>query len=135
MRTTVMIVDDEAPLLRAMQRLLGKSFEVVSAGSVSAALEAYGDSVGVVLTDFSMPDGDGLELTRALRARGFTGPIAVLSAVVESAELQQALASGELNALICKPWKSSELVDRVRLLCDRASPVNADPAGPVRPAA
>lgn len=135
MRTTVMIVDDEAPLLRAMQRLLGKSFDVVSAGSVSAALDSFGEGIAVVLTDFSMPDGDGLELTRSLRARGFTGPIAVLSAVVESDELQQALADGEVNELICKPWKSSDLVDRVRLLCDRTAPVSADPAGPVRPAA
>lgn len=138
MRATVLIVDDEAPLLRAMQRLLGKTFDVVPASCTQAALAAFADHeshVSAVLTDFSMPDGDGLQLTRALRARGFKGAIAILSAVVESDELKQALASGELDELISKPWKSSELVDRVRVLCDRASPVGVDPAGPSRPVA
>lgn len=134
-RPTVMIVDDEAPLLRAMQRVLGKTFDVVPASGVNAAVAAFSDQIVAVLTDFSMPDGDGLVLTRQLRAKGFKGPIAVLSAVVECEDLQLALKAGELNELLCKPWKSSELVDRVKQLCDRAAPVAADPAGKDRPAA
>ena len=134
-RATVMIVDDEAPLLRAMQRVLGKTFDVIAASGVASAVEAYSDSICAVLTDFSMPDGDGLALTRALRAKGFKGPIAVLSAVVECEELQVALKGREVDELISKPWKSAELVDRVRMLCDRAAPVDADPAGSQRPAA
>ncbi len=130
-----MIVDDEAPLLRAMQRVLGKTFEVIPASGVASAVEALSASVCAVLTDFSMPDGDGLALTRALRAKGFKGPIAVLSAVIECDDLQVALKAGEVHELISKPWKSAELVDRVRALCDRASPVTADPAGSERPAA
>lgn len=130
-----MIVDDEAPLLRAMSRLLGKTFEVQSAASAQAALSALSDLTQVVLTDFSMPDGDGLSLASALRARGYKGPIAVLSAVTESDELQAALASGQVDELISKPWKSEQLVERVRVLCDRAALVKADPVGAVRPAA
>lgn len=134
MRMTVMIVDDEAALLRAMQRLLGKSFDVVAAGTVKAALDGFGDHISAVLTDFSMPDGNGLQLTQGLRARGFTGPIAVLSAVAECDDLLRALATGEVNELISKPWKSSDLVDRVRSLCDKTAPVPLDPAGAERPA-
>lgn len=130
-----MIVDDEAPLLRAMQRVLGKTFEVIPASGVASAVEAYSDRICAVLTDFSMPDGDGLALARAVRAKGFKGPIAVLSAVVECDDLQVALKTGEVDELVSKPWKSSELVDRVRALCDRNAPVEADPAGSHRPAA
>jgi DNA-binding NtrC family response regulator len=134
-RATVMIVDDEAPLLRAMQRVLGKTFEVIPASGVTSAVEAFSPSVQVVLTDFSMPDGNGLAVARAVRAKGFKGPIAVLSAVVECDELQAALKAGEVSELISKPWKSSELVDQVRALCDRPVPVDTDPAGSRRPAA
>ncbi len=135
MRATVLIVDDEAPLLRAMTRLLGKTFEVQSASCARAALEAMNEHTRVVLTDFSMPDGDGLYLAKELREHGFTGPIAVLSAVVESDELQAALASGQVDELICKPWKSEQLVERVQVLCDRNPAVKADPVGVPRPAA
>lgn len=129
-----MIVDDEAPLLRAMQRLLGKTFNVLPAATTAAALEAFGEGVVTVLTDFSMPDGDGLQLARTLRARGFKGAIAVLSAVVETDELRAALAEGEINELISKPWTSTELIARVTALCDSASPVRADPVGLAAPA-
>lgn len=135
MRATVLIVDDEAPLLRAMTRLLGKTFEVQSASSAAAALAAVSELTQVVLTDFSMPDGDGLHLVRELRARGYKGPIAVLSAVTESDELQAALKSGQVDELITKPWKSDQLVERVRVLCDRSPLVKADPVGAPRPVA
>jgi DNA-binding response OmpR family regulator len=124
-----MIVDDEAPLLRAMQRLLGKTFDVVSASGTEAALAAFREGVRVVLTDFSMPDGNGLALARSLRERGFTGPVAVLSAVAEDDELRAALSRGDVDALICKPWGSAELIARVAALCDRDAGVPVSPAG------
>ncbi|MBL8952210.1 MAG: response regulator [Myxococcaceae bacterium] len=135
MRATVLIVDDEAPLLRAMSRLLGKTFEVQSASCAAEALGALTDATRVVLTDFSMPDGDGLTLARSLRERGFKGTIAVLSAVTESDELQAALKAGRVDELISKPWKSDQLVERVRVLCDRFPMVEEDPVGAVRPVA
>lgn len=124
-----MIVDDEAPLLRAMQRLLQKSFDVVTADCANSALSLYQGRVTAVLTDFSMPDGDGLHLARQLRARGYKGAIAVLSAVVESDELRNALSTGEVDELISKPWSSAMLLQRVTALCDKGPPVVADPAG------
>ena len=123
MRPTVLIVDDEAPLLRAMQRVLGKEFEVRTAPCVADALAAYGEHVVAVLTDFSMPDANGLSLAHQLRARGFKGPVAILSAVVETEELQQAISTGIVTELISKPWKSAELLERVRVLCMTGAPV------------
>jgi CheY-like chemotaxis protein len=121
MRCTVMIVDDEAPLLRSMQRPLEKHFQVVAASSVEAALAAFTTQVSVVLTDFSMPEADGLDLARGLRAKGFRGAIAVLSAVVETDELDAAVQSGLIDLLIPKPWRSAALVDQVKALCAKHS--------------
>jgi DNA-binding response OmpR family regulator len=135
MRATVMVVDDEAPLLRAMQRLLGKTFDVICADCARTAVSSYSSGLAAVLTDFSMPDGDGLQLARELRAKGYQGVIAILSAVVETDELKAALASGEVDELISKPWSSAQLVARVTALCHRRAPVGADPVGVQSPAA
>jgi CheY-like chemotaxis protein len=126
MRPTLLIVEDEAMLLKALKRLLGGRFEVRGAARMSEALAAFDTRVDVVLTDFCMPDGDGLSLVEALRAKGFRGPIAVLSALVESRELNAALASGSVNALILKPWGSAELLEQVQRLCAASTPRAAD---------
>ena len=122
-RATVLVVDDEAPLLRAMTRLLAKSFEVLTAPNGAAALAMFGEGVSLVLTDFSMPDVNGLQLAKQLRGRGFKGPIAMLSAVVEDGEVQAALAAGDVNELISKPWSSANLLSRVTALCLTAAPI------------
>ena len=127
MRSTILVVDDEAPLLRAMQRVLGKTFDVLSAATGAGALAALTDQVAVVLTDFNMPDTDGLSLAREMRLRGFKGQIAVLSAIVETDELQAAIAAGEVSGLISKPWKSSDLVLKVAELCHSLARGNAHP--------
>jgi two-component system OmpR family response regulator len=125
-RPTLLVVEDEAMLLKALKRLLGQTFEVRGATCVTDALAAFDGHVDAVLTDFCMPDGDGLSLVAALRAKGFRGPIAVLSALVESKELNAALASGAVNALVLKPWASADLLDGVRRLCAAGTPSSED---------
>lgn len=117
MLPTLLVVDDEAALLRAMQRLLRASFEVRGAACVSDALKLFDGTIDAVLTDFSMPDGDGLSLATRLRELGYRGPIAVLSALVSEPALQQAVAAGTVSELIDKPWRSADLVERIKRLC------------------
>lgn len=121
MAGSLLVVDDEGPLLRAMQRLFVKSYSVKIASGVMEALSRFTDDVQVVLTDFSMPDGNGLQLARELRSRGFKGIIVVLSAVVETDELQRALDRGEISALFSKPWKPPDLLAFVAGLFEKIS--------------
>jgi CheY-like chemotaxis protein len=117
MLPTILLVDDEAPLLRAMKRVFDKTFEVRTAAGVETALEVFTDPVAAVLTDFSMPDSDGLTLALRLRERGFRGPIVMLSAVLETRELQQALSTGVITRLVGKPWSSASLLALFKELC------------------
>ncbi len=133
MRPLILIVDDEGPLLRAMQRVLGKSFEVLAASHANEALAAYREGVRAVLTDYSMPDIDGLGLAKALRERGYRGPIAMLSAVTENEDVQRAVSSGAITELISKPWKSSELVARILALARTDAPIQSVPTGQTTP--
>ena len=74
MRTArVLVVDDDAMPLFGVRDLLERDFEVVEAENGRVALSRFGEqTVDVVVTDVIMPEMDGVELTRAIRARGRT---------------------------------------------------------------
>ena len=63
-RHRVLIVDDEAEVLRVLKRVLGKEMEVVCAGNAEAALALLGQSrdFDVVISDYEMVDRDGIWL-------------------------------------------------------------------------
>jgi len=69
----ILIVDDEERVLFVLENALtrlGEGFEVMTAGSGSEALRKMEDvNCDLVITDLIMPDMDGLELTRRIRAR------------------------------------------------------------------
>ena len=116
-RLTVLVVEDELALLNAVKRVLATSFTVLAASSGPEALEVTaGKPLALILTDYSMPGQDGLSLVRALRQQGHTAPAALLTAVVDSDEVVAAQRSGEIVAVIGKPWSPRSLLgDVVRL--------------------
>src|SRR5918911_681247 len=85
--TALLVVDDEAQFLRALQiNLSAHGFDVVTAATGAEALEA-------VVLDLGLPDMDGMDVIRGLR--GWTGvPIIVLSARHGSTDKVEALDCG-----------------------------------------
>src|SRR6185436_1232933 len=78
--TTLLIVDDEPTILRALEMALEmEGFTVRSANSAPEAIERL-DGVDLVLTDMSMPDIDGLELLREIKKRRPELPVAIMTA-------------------------------------------------------
>lgn len=86
----IAVVDDNVPLARATARLLealGFSARVFPAGqALLDALDAEPHAVDLILTDQSMPDLTGVELARALRARGVTAPIVIITGLITSVD-------------------------------------------------
>lgn len=109
----VLVIDDEVLLLRATVRVLSKAFDVVPATSSDEALKACGD-VDLVLSDFSMPGENGVQLARRVRASGFRGMYLLLTAVAEAEELETALKDGLLDGVISKPWEPATLAQQVK---------------------
>src|SRR5690349_11699654 len=65
----VVVVDDEPPMLRALERSLGGSFQVAAFGAAEQAMERVREGgVSVVLSDIGMPGMSGIELLGAVRA-------------------------------------------------------------------
>lgn len=124
----ILIVDDERQITRALRASLqGHGFDVSTAADGLEALEIF-DRVrpDLLITDLSMPNMDGVELTRAVR-RISEIPIIVLSVRDQDAHKVLALDSGA-DDYITKPFSVAELLARVRAHLRRRAEPLAEPA-------
>jgi DNA-binding response OmpR family regulator len=123
---TVLVVDDEPKIVQlARDYLEHAGFEVLAAGDGRSAVHAIRTRrPDLVVLDLGLPDLDGLDVTRTVRAEGPT-PIIMLTA--RDDELDKLLGL-ELGAddYITKPFSPRELVARVRAVL-RRSELAAEP--------
>lgn len=113
-KTRVLVVDDEAAILRFLKPALeASSYEMASAGTVAEAIKRVAaESPDIVLLDLGLPDGDGKDVIR--RAREWSDvPIIVLSAREREAEKIEALDLGA-DDYVNKPFNVGELMARMR---------------------
>jgi two-component system KDP operon response regulator KdpE len=113
-RTQVLVVDDEAAILRFLKPALeANGYEMATAGGVAEATKRIAaDSPDIVLLDLGLPDGDGKEVIR--RAREWSDvPIIVLSARERETEKIEALDLGA-DDYVNKPFDVGELLARMR---------------------
>lgn len=110
MKTRVLLVEDD-PQVRAFmdEALYFLGYQVRVANDGAAALGLVGEEdFEVVITDHRMPGMEGLELVRALRARGFAGRIFVVSGVLSARERADYRAL-RVDGIAAKPLALSEL--------------------------
>jgi two-component system KDP operon response regulator KdpE len=112
--TTVLVVDDEPQILRALRvNLTARSYDVVTAATGRQALDAAArHHPDLVVLDLGLPDLDGVEVVRGLRG-WTTVPIIILSGRSESRAKVQALDAGA-DDYVTKPFNVDELLARVR---------------------
>jgi DNA-binding response OmpR family regulator len=119
----VLLVDDDAAIRRSVAVGLElEGFRVVSASGGRAALEAV-DRMrpAVMLLDLTMPDLDGLEVLRRLRAAGEEVPVCVLSARDEVDDRVRGLEAGA-DDYVVKPFAVEEVAARLHALLRRRPP-------------
>ena len=116
----VLVVDDEAPIRRALQiGLRAQGYDVLIAADGRTALEACReDAPDVVLLDLGLPDRSGFEVLRALREWS-TMPVVVVSARHGSTDKVDALDLGA-DDYVTKPFGMDELMARLRAAVRRA---------------
>lgn len=104
---TVLVVDDEAPLRRVLERALARNgFRVLTAASAEAAYELLGsEQPDAILLDIHLPTMSGLSLYLAVLARwpALTGRIAIMTGDAEAHEVSAWLAHNPCP-LIRKPF-------------------------------
>jgi len=120
--TRVLVVDDEAQLLRGLRtNLTARGYEVETAADGERALDlAASRRPDVVILDLGLPGIDGVDVIRGLRAWG-TMPIIVLSAREQEPDKVAALDAGA-DDYVTKPFGMGELLARLRAAERRAAP-------------
>jgi two-component system KDP operon response regulator KdpE len=123
--TTVLVVDDEPQIVRALRVGLSASgYDVLSAGNGETALDTLSTNpADVVLLDLGLPGIDGVEVLRRLR-RWSTVPVIVLSVRERQADKVAALDAGA-DDYLTKPFGMDELLARIRVALRRAGPSGA----------
>ena len=118
--TRVLVVDDEAPIRRALQiGLRAQGYDVLIAADGRTALDACReDAPDVVLLDLGLPDRSGFEVLRELR-RWSEMPVIVVSARHGSTDKVDALDLGA-DDYVTKPFGREELMARLRAAVRRA---------------
>jgi two-component system KDP operon response regulator KdpE len=112
---TVLVVDDDLPLLKALRiGLTARGDDVVVARTGAAAVDQVVlAGPDLVILDLGLPDMDGIEVCRRIRAFS-TVPIVVLSAYGDERRKVEALDSGA-DDFVTKPFGMAELEARLRV--------------------
>jgi two-component system KDP operon response regulator KdpE len=119
--TRVLIVDDDAQILRALRiNLTARQYEVVLAADGSEALRvAAKDHPDLVVLDLGLPDIDGIDVIRKLRT-WTPVPIIIVSGRAGSGDKVHALDAGA-DDYVTKPFNIDELLARMRAVTRRLS--------------
>ena len=110
----VLVVDDEPPIRKLLRMgLTAHGYQVIEAPNGKTALEMLGEAPDLVILDLGLPDMQGHELLRMIRARNESLPIVVLSSRSDEAGKVQALDFGA-DDYVTKPFGMDELLARMR---------------------
>src|SRR5690348_14102313 len=127
----ILVVDDEPQITRVLRTSLSsQGYDIRVANDGETALEILKDwPADLVITDLSMPNMDGLELCRRLRAKSQV-PIVVLSVKGEERTKVRALDAGA-DDYVTKPFGMNELLARVRANLRRVATPESLAAGSI----
>jgi two-component system KDP operon response regulator KdpE len=110
----VLVIDDEPPIRKLLRMgLTAQGYQTIEAPNGKAALELLKQKPDLVILDLGLPDIQGHELLRMIRARNETVPIVVLSSRGDEAGKVQALDYGA-DDYVTKPFGMEELLARMR---------------------
>ncbi len=114
---TILLVDDEPPILKALTRLLEYEgytiLGTVNPTEVAGILRS--EEIHLVISDHTMPVMTGIEVLRTAR---LIRPDAIRVMLTGNAELQMAIDAvnqGEIYRFLTKPWDNNDLLVTVRL--------------------
>jgi len=109
---TILCVDDEANVLKSLRRLfLDENYEILTAesGQEGLALLEQHQPVQVVISDYRMPEMDGVAFFKEVHERWPDTVRIVLSGYADTAAVVAAINEGQVYKFIPKPWNDDEL--------------------------
>jgi len=114
----ILVVDDEANMRSSLRDILAaEGYDIVLAAEGQEALEAFDDSIRLVITDIKMPGMNGFELLNELHRRDPDLPIVMITAYGTMELAIQAMRSGAYD-YITKPFDPEQILHDVRHIVD-----------------
>jgi DNA-binding response OmpR family regulator len=124
MKKKILIIDDELSIRMLLENYIGKTYEVVTKSDGLEGIKYLegGNIPDLIVADIQMPNLDGYELLKQVRASGYFGntPMIMLSGIESSQERVKCLRSGA-DDYIVKPFNPEELLLRINNLISRTS--------------
>jgi two-component system, NtrC family, sensor kinase len=108
----ILCVDDEIPILKAMKRIfMDSDYEILTASSAGEGFDMLSNNqpIQVVVSDYRMPDMDGVEFLQKVCSKYPDTVRIVLSGYADTASIVSAINEGEIYKFIPKPWNDDEL--------------------------
>ena len=121
--TRVLIIEDNPDVAAYIGRQLADTYDLFYASDGKKGLEKAEKIIpDLIITDLMMPEIDGLEVCRQIRANELVShvPIIVITAKITEADRIKGLEAGA-DAYLCKPFNSDELKIRVKKLLEQRS--------------
>lgn len=117
-RPVLLIVDDDAAVLRSLAFMAGtRGYEVVGCASATEAMVRVSGSVACLILDQNLPDEQGVQLLRRIRAAGIEAPALLMTTGPSAALRSQAAAVGA--PIVEKPLLDESLFQQIeRLLAE-----------------
>ncbi|MEP6621221.1 MAG: HD domain-containing phosphohydrolase [bacterium] len=116
-RSHVLCVDDDAPVLQAVARILATRFRVTCTTCAADALAAmqYGDPFAVVVSDLKLPDMDGIALLTQAQTMAPTTVRLLMTGHADLDSVIDAINRGHVFSFLRKPFQAPLLVSQVEL--------------------
>lgn len=115
-KSLILLVDDDEDLRSelALQLHAQPDLEVIEAGTGAAGVaRALDDRPVVILLDINLPDADGRDVCKTMRAKGVGVPVIMLTSLTEEGDTIAGLDSGA-NDYVTKPFNLNVLIARIR---------------------
>jgi len=110
----ILVVDDEPAIRRFLRTsLVAEGYDVIEAENENDALAELRNRVDMVVLDLGLPDADGVDVLRKIRACDATVPVIILSSRADETGKVAALDLGA-DDYVTKPFGIDELLARIR---------------------
>jgi DNA-binding response OmpR family regulator len=116
--TQVLLAEDDPAIAEPLARALTREGDNVNVQGTGQGAIDNASAADLVVLDLGLPDMDGLEVARAIRQKGLTTPVLVLTARADEVDLVVGLDAGA-DDYVTKPFRLAELLARVRALLRR----------------
>ncbi|MCP4203802.1 MAG: response regulator transcription factor [bacterium] len=120
MSKRILLADDSVTIRKVVElTFMDESFDLISVGSGSEALDRLNSDIDLVIADVHMPGADGYEVCEEVKKRSSATPVLLLVGTFESYDESRAAEAGA-DEHLKKPFDSQDLLGRVHSLLAKA---------------